>query len=139
MHSVSRGRAVRVRLVFLVLLFAVVTATRHASATHIRVFMQGSASATATPTPTATPTGVRTATPPTPVPPRTMSLPGIFEAELFDATEGIGYHDVDAVNSGGAFRLSEGVDIAATTGGGYHVTSAVAGEWLAYSTSVGST
>lgn len=57
----------------------------------------------------------------------------MLEAESFDAApEGIGYHDSDAVNTGGAFRPNEGVDIAASARGGYYVTSTVAGEWLAY-------
>lgn len=58
-----------------------------------------------------------------------------IEAENFNqGGEGLGYHDSDANNVGGAFRVSEGVDVFATTdaGGGFEVGNTTAGEWLEY-------
>jgi beta-glucanase (GH16 family) len=66
---------------------------------------------------------------------QSISLPGQFEAENFDTGgEGVGYHDAEAANLGGQYRLTEGVDIQATTdtGGGYNVGWTSAGEWLRY-------
>ena len=62
------------------------------------------------------------------------SLPGIVQAEDFDdGGEGVAYHDSDVSNNGGQYR-NTGVDIESTTdtGGGYDLTSAVAGEWVNY-------
>src|SRR5262245_15066645 len=60
-------------------------------------------------------------------------MPGVLEIEDFDGTgEGRAYHDVETANLGGAYRLTESVDIAASPDGGHYVTSAVAGEWLSY-------
>ncbi len=56
-----------------------------------------------------------------------------IEAENYNSGgEGYGYHDSDAVNSGGAYR-TEGVDIQSSGEGGYNTGWAAAGEWLAYS------
>jgi hypothetical protein len=66
-------------------------------------------------------------------------IPGRVEAENFDTGgEGVAYHDLDAGNNGGQYRLSEGVDIEVTTdtGGGYDVSSVQAGEWLQYTVNV---
>jgi glucose/arabinose dehydrogenase/PKD repeat protein len=65
-------------------------------------------------------------------------LPGTVQAEDFDeGGEGVAYHDLDPINTGGQYR-NTGVDIETTldTGGGYDVTSALAGEWLKYSVKV---
>jgi hypothetical protein len=119
-------------------LLVAAVATRRAEATHLSVQVRNvgaTPSATAT-APTATPTtgGTVTATP-TPVP-GLVSIPGFIECENFSpGGEGVGYHDADAANKGGALRPNEGVDIEATTGGGYDVTSTSAGEWLSYSAS----
>ncbi|MDB5103642.1 MAG: C-terminal target protein, partial [Fibrobacteres bacterium] len=62
------------------------------------------------------------------------SLPGRLQAEDYrGGGEGIGYHDLTTVNSGGQYR-TDGVDIQATTdaGGGYNVGWIQAGEWLDY-------
>jgi hypothetical protein len=60
-------------------------------------------------------------------------LPGVLEMEDFSTTgEGVAYHDLDAANTGGAYRPAEGVDIEESVGGGYDVTSVKAGEWLSY-------
>ena len=62
-------------------------------------------------------------------------LPGRIEAENYGpGGDGRGYHDLDGVNSGGAYRPGDGVDIELTTdlGGGYNVGWTRQGEWLAY-------
>lgn len=62
-------------------------------------------------------------------------LPAIIEAEDFDAGgEGVAYHDLTSVNTGGMYRPDEGVDIQACsdTGGGFNVGWTDAGEWLEY-------
>jgi GH18 family chitinase len=66
-------------------------------------------------------------------------IPGTIEAENYDlGGEGIAYHDSDAANDGGEYRLTEGVDIEATTdtGGGYDVGWTANGEWMKYSVNV---
>jgi endoglucanase len=58
-----------------------------------------------------------------------------IQAEDFDiGGEGVAYHELSPTNLGGQYRLSEAVDIETTTdtGGGYHVSSTAAGEWLEY-------
>jgi hypothetical protein len=57
------------------------------------------------------------------------------QAENYDmGGEGVAYHDVDAANQGGAYRLIEAVDVATTNdvGGGFHLGWLKAGEWLNY-------
>ena len=66
------------------------------------------------------------------------ATPVTIEVEDFDnGGEGVAYHDVDAVNTGGAYR-NTGVDLQATTdtGGGFIVGWAKAGEWLEYTVNV---
>jgi glucose/arabinose dehydrogenase/type 1 glutamine amidotransferase/PKD repeat protein len=68
------------------------------------------------------------------------NFPGIVQAEDFDeGGEGVAYHDTDNVNTGGQYR-NTGVDIETCldSGGGYDITSALAGEWLKYSVNVAS-
>jgi hypothetical protein len=63
------------------------------------------------------------------------SIPGRIEAEDYnDNEEGIGYHDSEPANQGGAYRPEEGVDLEACTdeGGGYNVGYIESGEWLEY-------
>ena len=72
---------------------------------------------------------------PTPYTGIRAALPGTLQAEDFDnGGEGVGYHDLDGANSGGAYR-STGADIEPTSdaGGGYNVGWAAAGEWLSFS------
>ncbi len=62
-------------------------------------------------------------------------LPTRIQAEDFDiGGEGIAYHDTDAGNNGGQYRLNEDVDIEVCTdaGGGYNTGWTEAGEWLEY-------
>jgi peptidoglycan/xylan/chitin deacetylase (PgdA/CDA1 family)/uncharacterized protein involved in high-affinity Fe2+ transport len=64
------------------------------------------------------------------------ALPGVVEAENYDnGGEGCAYHDSDAVNSGGSYRPSEGVDVEPTSdlGTGFNVGWIVSGEWMKYS------
>ncbi|WP_224018086.1 putative Ig domain-containing protein [Ferruginibacter albus] len=64
-------------------------------------------------------------------------IPGKIEAEDYDTGgEGIAYHDNDAVNSGGQYRPSEGVDIETCADGGYNVGWTNAGEWMEYTVNV---
>ncbi len=66
-----------------------------------------------------------------------IALPGTFAAEDFDAGgEGIAYHDTTSGNSGGIYRSSD-VDIENCSLGGRNVGWTIAGEWLAYSVTVG--
>jgi hypothetical protein len=69
------------------------------------------------------------------------AIPGSFEAENFDTGgEGVGYHDLTASNTGGAYRTSEAVDIVSSgdpAGGGPIVVNFQTGEWLAYTVNVG--
>lgn len=63
-----------------------------------------------------------------------IQLPGIVESEDYnEGGEGIGYHDVDTGNTGGAYK-NDDVDIENTgdTTGAYNVGWIEAGEWLAY-------
>jgi aryl-phospho-beta-D-glucosidase BglC (GH1 family) len=68
-----------------------------------------------------------------------ITIPGTIEAEDFDkGGEMLTYHDVDVSNKGGAYRLSEGVDIEARIDG-FHVGYVEAGEWLEYTIDVAKT
>ncbi|MDB5049861.1 MAG: hypothetical protein JWO30_2932 [Fibrobacteres bacterium] len=69
-----------------------------------------------------------------------ISLPGRIQAEAYkNGGENVGYHDLDAGNTGTQYR-TDNVDIEATTdaGGGYNVGWIQAGEWLAYDVNVAS-
>lgn len=66
-------------------------------------------------------------------------VPGTVQAEDFDeGGEGVGYHDVDAGNNGGAYRAT-GVDIEYSVGRGFNVGWVAAGEWLAYTIDIAAT
>ena len=70
-----------------------------------------------------------------------LAIPGTIEAEDYDnGGENSAYHDTGAVNDGGSYRTSEGVDIevCTDTGGGYDVGWTVAGEWMKYTVDVAS-
>ncbi|HTA90095.1 MAG TPA: carbohydrate-binding protein [Polyangiaceae bacterium] len=67
-------------------------------------------------------------------------IPGTVQSENYDVGgEGVAYHDVDAVNSGGQYR-SDGVDIELTgdSSGSYDVGWTSNGEWLRYTVNVAS-
>ncbi len=67
-------------------------------------------------------------------------IPGTVQSENYDVGgEGVAYHDVDAVNSGGQYR-SDGVDIEVTgdSSGSYDVGWTSNGEWLRYTVNVAS-
>ncbi len=56
-----------------------------------------------------------------------------IQAEDFDrGGEGVAYHDLDAANSGGAYRPNEGVDLKSDGSGGYRLSDTRAGEWVEY-------
>jgi len=64
------------------------------------------------------------------------AIPGTILAQNFDnGGEGIAYHDTTAGNAGGAFR-STGVDLEASSEGGFDVGWIAAGEWLNYTVNV---
>jgi len=66
-------------------------------------------------------------------------LPGKIEAESFDKCgEGVSYHDMDAANTGGAYRTGEGIDIESCSEGGYDITNIKKGEWQAYTVQIDS-
>lgn len=65
------------------------------------------------------------------------AIPGTIEAEDFDkGGEGFTYHDIDDFNSGGYYRLNEGVDIFDAFGMGYQVVNTQPGEWMEYTVNV---
>ena len=63
----------------------------------------------------------------------------VIQAEDFDhGGAGVAYKDADAANTGGQYRLGEGVNVEtnSTDGGGYDVAGVKANEWLAYTVNV---
>ena len=68
-----------------------------------------------------------------------IALPGTVQAEDFDSGgEGVAYHDNSSGNSGGQYRPTSNVDIAAASDatGNYTLGWVGSGEWLKYSVSV---
>ncbi|MCL3779546.1 carbohydrate-binding protein [Prolixibacteraceae bacterium JC049] len=66
----------------------------------------------------------------------TALIPGRIEAENFNnGGEGVGYHDNDANNAGGAYR-DTGVDISSGPTGNYNVGWTGTGEWLMYTVDI---
>jgi endonuclease/exonuclease/phosphatase family metal-dependent hydrolase len=64
------------------------------------------------------------------------AVPGTIQAEDFDnGGEGMAYHDSGSGNAGGAYRQT-GVDLEASTEGGYNVGWIAPGEWLKYTVNV---
>ncbi|MEN0004367.1 MAG: carbohydrate-binding protein, partial [Bacteroidota bacterium] len=65
-----------------------------------------------------------------------ISIPGDVEVEEYDnGGEGLAYHDSDAANIPGGFRLDEGVDIGAL-GEGFILEYVNVGEWIEYTVNV---
>ena len=65
-----------------------------------------------------------------------VAVPGTIYPVNYDlGGEGLAYHDTTPGNSGGALR-SDGVDIEASSSGGYNVGWVAAGEWLNYTVDV---
>jgi PKD repeat protein len=83
------------------------------------------------PPPTQTPFGG------TPIPVAAAGATTIESEDFDNGGEGISFHDVDAGNTGGAYR-GTAVDVQATgdAGGGYNVGWVKAGEWLEYTVNV---
>jgi alpha-L-fucosidase len=68
---------------------------------------------------------------------KAQQIPGTIEAEDFDSgCLGDAYHDSNAINEGGQYRLDTGVDIEKCSAGGYNVGWTHSGEWLAYTVEV---
>jgi Tfp pilus assembly protein PilX len=68
-----------------------------------------------------------------------LALPGTIQSEDFDnGAEGVAYHDNSPGNSGGQYRPTSNVDIAAASDatGNYTLGWVGAGEWLKYTVSV---
>jgi hypothetical protein len=66
-----------------------------------------------------------------------ITIPGKIEAEDFDkGAQGVAYNDADAVNSGGQYRTTEGVDIENCGEGGYDIGWTNANEWMKYTVNV---
>lgn len=64
------------------------------------------------------------------------AIPGVIQAVNYDlGGEGVAYHDMTPGNSGGVFR-SDGVDIEASSAGGYNIGWVAPGEWLNYTADV---
>lgn len=64
------------------------------------------------------------------------AIPGVVEAEDFDiGAQGSSYNDCDVTNNGGEYRET-GVDIQASTEGGYNIGWICQGEWLEYTVDV---
>ncbi|MBC8479738.1 MAG: cellulase family glycosylhydrolase [FCB group bacterium] len=62
-----------------------------------------------------------------------IQIPGTIQAEDFDiGGESWTYHDLDDVNTPGAYRPWEAVDIELRDDGGYQVTDIESGEWLEF-------
>ncbi|MEB2778755.1 Ig-like domain-containing protein, partial [Algoriphagus sp. D3-2-R+10] len=63
-------------------------------------------------------------------------IPGTVEAENYDlGGQGVGYHDIDSGNIGGAYRADD-VDIEVATEGGYSVGWMYLNEWLEYTVNI---
>lgn len=66
------------------------------------------------------------------------AIPGVIEAEDFDeGCPGDAYRDRDEINEGGLYRPDLGVDLGECSAGGYTLGWTHAGEWTAYTVTVG--
>jgi beta-glucanase (GH16 family) len=71
-----------------------------------------------------------------PFPDAPHQIPGTIQAENFDlGGQGLSYNDCDPTNNGGQYRES-GVDIEASTEGGYNISWMCRGEWIEYTVDV---
>jgi Carbohydrate binding module (family 6) len=73
-----------------------------------------------------------------PFPGTPIALPGVVQAEDFDAGgEGVGYGEIGPENNGAQYR-AEGVDVESSTddGGGFDVGWTDPGEWLSYTVQI---
>lgn len=69
-----------------------------------------------------------------------QNIPGTVEIEDYDnGGEGVAYHDNDAANQGGGYRLSEGVDIGGGPNNGFVLGYVSTGEWIEYTVDVQNT
>ncbi|MFK7923030.1 MAG: cellulase family glycosylhydrolase [Bacteroidia bacterium] len=83
------------------------------------------------------PTRLRiTASVQTPFNQTSIAIPGVLEVEEYDnGGEGLAYHDNEAANIPGGFRVDEGVDIGAL-GNDYILEYVASGEWIEYTVEV---
>jgi hypothetical protein len=66
-----------------------------------------------------------------------FELPGVVPAEDFDwGGEGVAYHDLTSANTGGRYRMTEGVDIQRCSDGDNCLASIESGEWTQYTVNV---
>jgi hypothetical protein len=70
-----------------------------------------------------------------------QNIPGVIKPENYDlGGQGYSYNDNDVVNTGGQYRLGEGVDIENATGGdgtdAYDIGFSNSGEWMEYTVNV---
>jgi aryl-phospho-beta-D-glucosidase BglC (GH1 family) len=66
-----------------------------------------------------------------------IPIPGELEVEDYDlGGEGLAYHDIDAANQGGGYRLDEGVDIGGNGLGGFVLGYVAQEEWLEFAVNV---
>jgi len=113
------------------------TLIRYYNANNNQITINGIGPTTTTPTKTPTPI-VSGPTPPTTTPVAGKGvIPGTIEAEDYDAGgDGVGYHDIEAENLGGAYR-QDGVDIEYSSAAGSHVIGWMRpAEWLQYTVDV---
>jgi len=65
-----------------------------------------------------------------------LTIPGTIEAEDFNSgCPGEAYSDRDEINSGGEYRINEGVDVEKYEGG-FDITRTAGGEWVTYTVAV---
>ncbi|HQJ88971.1 MAG TPA: carbohydrate-binding protein, partial [Methanoregulaceae archaeon] len=101
--------------------------------------VEPTATVNGTPTvePTATSTIVPTTTSSGKAPYRDHPVPGRIQAEDYDmGGPGVAYSDSTPENKGGAYRLSEAVDVESMQGGGYNIGYITNGEWVEYTLNV---
>lgn len=72
---------------------------------------------------------------------KARTIPGVIQVEDFDeGGEGVAYHDQDAVNDGGGYRLNEGIDIHSTIFDPFDESYIIGWfrnqEWMAYTVDV---
>ncbi len=72
-------------------------------------------------------------------PNKTLTIPGVIEAEDFDMGGNmVAYYDADASNNGNQYRTSEGVDIEVCSTGGYDIGWTNNDEWTEYTVNIAS-
>jgi hypothetical protein len=66
-----------------------------------------------------------------------LDVPGTIEVEDFDTGgEGLSWHEASITNIGGAYRVTESVDIYSFASGGYYISNVWPGEWFEHTINV---